>query len=236
MFSLRRHSLARSLAVFSSVSALVASTDGAIIASTDFDDTVKSGSSQTMTGVDWTGDDLVSVTPATAIETVASANAGYFTSGFGATGFAPDQNIENEGPWTATIQLTFNNGATGTLAGVAFDYAGLTNSGDTQGSNFRAQNFDIAVNGNPFDTQKLTTAVNGSISFTDTAALNTGLNLITITSSEVDGPGYNMAIDNLVFSGTVVPEPGVFALLGVAGLTLLRRRRAAWCGDREIAG
>lgn len=197
----------------------------ATIAFADFNDTVKSGGSQIMTGIDWTGDDLVSVTPATSVTTVASNNAGYFTSGFGATGFAPDQNIENEGPWTAAFELVFNGGSTGILSSVAFDYAGLNNSGGTQGTNFRPQNFDITVNGTAFDIQRQTTAVNGNLTFTGTAALTQGSNFIEIISSEVSGPGYNMGIDNLSFGGTVVPEPSVLALCGLGAFAAARRRR-----------
>jgi len=199
---------------------------GALIASANFDETVKSAASQTMTGVDWIGDDLVNVTPSTSITTAASNNAGYFTTGFGATGFAPDQNIENEGPWSATIVLTLNGASTGSLSSITFNYAGLTNTGASQGNNFRAQNFDITVNGVSYDTQHQTTAVNGSMLFTDTAALDNGANNIVITSSEVSGPGYNMGIDDLVFYGSItIPEPESLSLLGIAGLLLSRRKR-----------
>jgi len=203
-----------------------APSNAGIIAATDFNDTVKSAASQTMTGVDWTGDDLASVTASTSITTVANANAGYFTTGFGATGFAPDQNIETEGPWNATIDIVFNGSASGSLSSITFNYAGLTNSGATQGGNFRAQRFDITVNGNVYDSQKLTTAVNGALTFTAAAALNNGSNLVVITSSPVSGAGYNMGIDNLVFNGDItVPEPGSLALLGLGGLMMARRRR-----------
>ena len=193
------------------------------LAFTNFNDTVKSNASQTMTGVDW--ETASGVTANTAVTTTASNNAGYFTTGFGATGFAPDQNIENEGPWTATFEITLDTGLTGTLEAIAFDYAALTNSGTSQGTNFRPQNFDILVNGVAFDVQKQTTAVNGEISFADTAALVTGLNTIQIISSEVNGPGYNMGIDDLKFYGEVVPEPSSLALLGLGGLLITRRRR-----------
>jgi hypothetical protein len=199
------------------------SAQGALIASTNFDSTTKSAASQTMTDIVWTTDPLV--TANSSVTTLGNNDAGYFTTGFGATGFAPDQNIENEGPWIATFEITLDPGATGTLENVAFDYAGLNNSGGTQGANFRPQNFDVFVNGDSFDTQKQTEAVDGALDFTDAAALSEGLNTIVIVSTEVNGPGYNMGIDNLVFSGTVIPEPSSLALFSLAGLLGIRRRR-----------
>jgi len=197
------------------------------LAATNFDDTVKSAGSQTMTGIDWSGETLGQLTPSTSVTTVASNNAGYFTTGFGATGFAPDQNIENEGPWTATFELTLSHTASATLTSISFDYAALNNGGGSQGANFRPQNFDITVNGVAFDSQKETTAVNGDLTFTDSVAFSTGLNLVEITSSEVNGPGYNMGIDNLSFEGdvTVIPEPTVSGLVGLGLFVLARRKR-----------
>lgn len=198
-----------------------------VLAATNFDDAVKSAGSQVMTDISWTGEDLAALSPATSVETVASNNAGYFTGGFGATGFAPDQNIENEGPWVATFEFTLAPLTNVTLSNISFDYAALNNSGGSQGTNFRPQNFDLAVNGTPFDVEKQTTAVNGSLTFADSAVFNEGLNSVTITSSEVNGPGYNMAIDNLSFEGdlTVIPEPSVAGLGGNALLAFLTRRR-----------
>lgn len=192
------------------------------LASTDFNDTVKSGSSQTMTGVDW--DTASGVSANSSVTTTANNNAGYFTTGFGATGFAPDQNIENEGPWTATFELTLDPGTTGTLTAVVFDYASLTNSGAPQGS-FRAQNFDVLVNGVAFDDQKTTITKDGTLAFSDAAVLNSGLNQITVTAAGIVTTGWNMGIDNLAFYGEVVPEPSSIAILGLGGLLIARRRR-----------
>jgi len=205
------------------------STNAAIIAATDFNSTTKSASSQDMTNIAWTGDDLVAVTPSTTISTVASNNAGYFTTGFGATGFAPDQNIENEGPWTANIDIAFNGGATGSLTSVAFDIQALTNTGTPQGS-FRAQNFEVKVNGTIFDVITSNSTNTDNMVFTDVAVLNTGTNLIEITADGIVATGWNMGIDNLVFNGSVtaaVPEPSTFALaaLGLLGLGWFARRR-----------
>lgn len=212
-----------SLATASSVTTAQA----VVLAATNFDDAVKSAGSQIMTDISWTGEDLAAFSPATSVETVASNNAGYFTAGFGATGFAPDQNIENEGPWVATFEFTLAPLTNVTLSNISFDYAALTNSGASQGTNFRPQNFDLAVNGVAFDGQQQTTAVNGSLTFTGPAVLNEGLNEVTLTASEVNGPGYNMAIDNLAFEGdlSVIPEPSVAGLGGIALLAFLTRRR-----------
>lgn len=211
-----------------SAALLAGPTQAGIIAATDFDDTVKSQGTdagfQTMAGIDWTGDDLVAVTPNPSVSYAGDPGDGFFTTGFGATGFAPDQNIENQGPWAATFEIVLNGSFTGTLTSIAFDYAALNNSGASQGSNFRAQNFDITVNGNTYDAQQQTTAVNGSLVFTDAAALNNGLNTIVITSSANVTTGYNMGIDNLVFNGELVPEPTSLALLGLGGLLMTRRR------------
>lgn len=206
---------------------LLTSGRAAVLAETSFDSAVKSGSSQTMTEITWTGENLAAFTPSSSVTTAASNNSGYFTTGFGATGFAPDQNIENEGPWTATFEFTLASGTTVTLTDIFFNYAALTNSGASQGTNFRAQNFDISVNGSAFDDQKQTTAVNGSLAFTDSVAFNPGLNSVTITASEVSGAGYNMGIDNLSFEGdlTVIPEPSALVLGGLGLCALVGRRR-----------
>jgi len=83
------------------------------------------------------------------------------------------------------------------------------------------------VNGNTYDAQKQTTAVNGSLVFTDVAALNSGTNQVVITASGNVTTGYNMGIDNLTFNGSVVPEPSTLVLagLGLAGVAVFARRR-----------
>lgn len=211
-------------AIATSTALAAGSAEAAVIAATTFDDTVKSAASQTMTGIDWTGDDLVAVTANTSVTTVASADDGYFTSGFGATGFAPDQNVGSEGPWAATFELTLNGTTTGTLTGISLDYQGLTNSGSNNGGN-QSPEVTISVNGTTFDSVKTTPTIAGTLTFTDTAALVNGLNTIVITASNDTTTGYNLGIDNLTFTGTLVPEPSSLALLGLGGLCMMKRRR-----------
>jgi len=218
------------------ISALIAITtmtsQAAVILATNFDVTTKSSGSQDMTDVVWTGD--ANVTGNTTISTVASNNDGYFTTGFGATAFAPDQNIENEGPWTATIQFTIDPGFKVTFSDITFDHQMLTNNGVGQDAQDypRGAKLDVTLDGSAYGAQIVlpdTPASNsGTNTFTESRTLGAGTYSLTIKADRnTSTAGNNLGIDNLSLNGTVtaVPEPSSAALLGLGGLALILRRR-----------
>ncbi|MCH7226824.1 PEP-CTERM sorting domain-containing protein [Haloferula sp. A504] len=210
----------------------------AVIAETNFDSATKSSASETMTGIVWTGDDLVNVTPGTSASyTLLDSDAGFdpagfFTTGYGKEAFAPALNVQNTGDWAATFQFDLAAGATGTLTSISFGYQGLTNAGANQGGG-RAIPMNVTVNGTAFDATLSTSTISsgGTLSFTDSEALISGTNTIVISTDAYENKdGWNIGIDNLSFAGTiqVIPEPSVVPLLGTLGvLMLLRRRRDA---------
>ena len=123
------------------------------------------------------------------------------------------------------MELTVAAASLVSLSSITFDYRWLNNSGANQGAGHPSL-FDITVNGVVYDSQQATgNNPIGSIAFTEAKALLTGLNTVVITASEVDGPGNNIGIDNLVFNGTVIPEPSAALLLGLGALGLVARRR-----------
>ena len=127
----------KTLAAFASI-LLVGNANAAIIAATNFNSTTKSSASETMTGIVWTGDDLVNVVPSTSASyslldsDVGFNPVGFFTTGYSATAFAPDLNIQNEGDWAATFTFDVGSGYTGTLTTISFNFQGLTNTGANQ--------------------------------------------------------------------------------------------------------
>lgn len=215
---------------------LGANANAATIAATNFDAASQSDSS-TMSGIVWTGDDLVNVSASTsATYTAIEGDAGATAQGFhddsgewGETAFAPQVNIQNYADWEATFTFDLLNSYTGTLTGVSFDYQALTNTGanQTQG---RVVPVSVTVNGSTFATTLSTSSTlsSASLTFTDTAALTSGTNTIKIsTDYYTNGGGWNLGIDNLQFDGTIaaIPEPSTALLGGLGLLALLRRRR-----------
>jgi len=212
------------------ISALIAVTtmtsQAAVILATNFDVTTKSSGSQDMTDVVWTGD--ANVTGNTTISTAASNNKGYFTNvEYGATAFAPDQNIENEGPWTATIEFTIAAGYSVNLANITFDHQMLTNNGTFQGPGHGAT-FELQLDGSIYDSvltlDNVAASNSGTDTFTESRTLGAGTHTLTIKADKYTmTSGNNMGIDNLSFN--TVPEPSSAALFGLGGLALILRRR-----------
>lgn len=221
--------------------AIAPAAKAAMIAATDFDAALPNPRTSDTLGVDmltnivWTGDDLVNVSPGnSASYAVLDGDAGSTTRGFhagtwGNQGFAPDVNVQNYADWAATFTFDLLNSYTGTLSGVSFDYQGLTNSGDLQGSG-RLIDMNVTVNGTAFGGTLTTSDVlgAGSLSFTGSEALTSGTNTIKIsTDFYANTAGWNLGIDNLQFDGTLtaIPESSTSVILigGLGFLLLLRR-------------
>jgi hypothetical protein len=120
-------------------------------------------------------------------------------------------------------------------------YDWISNSGGTY------SNLSVALGGDfPF-TQLATSGGNGqelnsdagdglvvaayTLSTTQTAALSAALTAGTNVQLEFfankdDRVIIDLGVDNVVFDGSIVPEPATAALLGLGGLTMLRRRKA----------
>jgi hypothetical protein len=53
-----------------------------------------------------------------------------------------------------------------------------------------------------------------------------GSEILTLTLLQTSGEDAYLAMDNLIFSEAVIPEPTTLALLGLGGIALFRRKRA----------
>ena len=157
----------------------------------------------------------------------AGAIAGWIAVGFvnnanlAATGFTVSftgeqwRNGGNTSAQTMVLEYgignTFDAVATWTAPGGAFDFTSLVNTSTA-----------AALDGN--DQANRTTGLGGTVN----VGLATG-QTIWLRWLEVNDTGsdHGLAIDDLSFQLIPVPEPASIALLGLVGLALIRRRRAA---------
>jgi hypothetical protein len=132
--------------------------------------------------------------------------------------------VNNTGSGTASHQLTF--APTGGFAVQLNSFAlhGYYNSSETY-------DYTWSV------LSGLTTLASGTYSFTSDGTGNHPINInYTGGSGEVlvldilrtggSGSAFNIAVDNISFGQTAVPEPGAFALAGLGSLMLLARYRS----------
>jgi hypothetical protein len=127
----------------------------------------------------------------------------------------------------------WRSGGTGVTNSLYFSYSIVSANPSIDGSGFTDvasltytasafSPFQSAVNGNDFST-----AISGGVSG---ITWNPGDYLIIRWSGEdKTGQDNGLAVDNVSFSATAVPEPATWALLGLgaAGVLALRRRRAS---------
>ena len=145
----------------------------------------------------------------------------YYQAAFSGTGysdlsFAWDQTRSTTGPATWTLIMSVDGGSNWTT--LLASYAPIVNSAAPAGAG-------------TWSTTTYNAAYTSTISL-GAAADNAASIIIRMqaTVDPVNGSGVYQAggtarIDNVFINGTAVPAPGAIALLGVAGLAGLRRRR-----------
>jgi hypothetical protein len=164
---------------------------------------------------------------------VNAAFAGLFDTPNAQGHFAPDKNIDNEGPWSVTIPLTLVVPQI-QLTEVVLDWQHFNNVGVFQ-TVARPADWTVSVSGSGSGllanlTQSGVSGISGLQTFTFASPLN-------LTDAETwsvrihvigTGPGNNTGLDALTLNGTVVPEPGAAGLflLGLGLLAAVRRSRA----------
>ena len=227
-----------------SQAALLGTAHADVIASTDFDGRTLTGSSNHIaTNLNWTTNGVADPGDLVAIRTTSNdVNQALFDNTAVAQNmFAPAWNYGNNGGfWSTEVDITVLPGFDVTLTDVTFDYWALSGAALPQGVTRRAD-FIVTL----FDPTGSVVA-GGSIGSIDVVGGNNtaapvvstfgapvaltdpGTYTIQITAGEIAGvneTGNHAAIDNLVINGTVVPEPGSLALLGLGGMMIARRRR-----------
>lgn len=115
---------------------------------------------------------------------------------------------------TSPDALQFVYGFTSSVASASTRVAAL----DFQSVNQQASPTEVALNGNLAANQRFVTATISGISWANGATL-----AIAWDTTELSGQDDGLAIDDFTLSA--VPTPGSAALLGLAGLAGLRRRR-----------
>ena len=224
-----------SLLFFGAGMALVLPASAAVLLSTDF--TGRTIAGKTANNIVWTSNGLSAPSSLTAVDEVptSGAFASLFDTANAQGHFAPDKNIDNEGPWSTTTTLSVT-GATVSLESIDIDWQHFSNTGGFQGPP-RTVQWTVTVTGS---TSGL--LANGTV--VGSANANAGFNNLTFSSPlsldnsetydvrffvENNGSpvGNNTGFDGLTFNGEIVPEPSAVFLLGIGALGFGARRRRA---------
>jgi len=203
------------------------------ILSTDF--AGRSVSGKTANNITWTTNGVQDPGSLTFVpEGGAPTNTNLFDTPNAQGHFAPDINVENEGPWSVDIPIDVT--ALGVeIQDVVLDWQHFNNNGAFQGAN-RSVDWTATMTGSVSGEIGTKTAnvsgTSGIVTITfDTPLSLTGsetwvLNLHAVGS----GPGNNTGLDGINVVGlvsTVIPEPSTLAIWGLGLLSLIgwRRRR-----------
>ena len=189
-----------------------------VILSTDFAGRTVSG--DTASNITWTTNGVADPGDLTAVDVNSAAPDG---AGFDLFGddvgdsadannhFAPDLNVDNEGPWSTTFTLEVDPGQIISLDDIVLDYQQFSNGGATNPA--RPVDYTVTLtganSGQLFTQTVSTNAANGLATFTPVTPL-------TLTESELyqvtiladgSGPGNNTGLDGITINGTVTPAP-----------------------------
>lgn len=221
-----------SLATFVAVVTLGVGSAGAVtILSTDFAGRTVSG--KTASDIAWTTNGVQDPGDLTWVqEGGGPTTTSLFDTADAQGHFAPDMNIDNEGPWSASISLT-TTAPQIVLENVVLDWQHFNNGGAFQ-SVARSADWTVSVTGSLSGLLGSVTATDvNAISGTETLTFASPLSLDGSETYDVNvfvagnGPGNNTGLDAINLNGQVVPEPSglLLAAFGLSGL-LGRRRRA----------
>ncbi len=207
------------------------------ILSTDFTGRTVAGA--TASTIAWVVNGVADPGDLTAVPVGGGTFGGLFDSANAQGHFAPDRNTGNEGPWSVDIPVLVE-GSDVIVQDVVLDWQHFNNSGVFQGPS-RSVDWTAALIGSL--SGQVATITNLNVSGTSGIETLTFAAPVTLSGSETwtlqilaegsNGTGNNTGLDGINVIGFVteaaVPEPATatLALIGIAGLAMRRRRRAA---------
>lgn len=224
------------------------SADADVIASTDFDG--RSATNETASDLSWTTNGVEDPGSMSALSQSGPGTVSLFDgTSLTQNNFTPGINTGNGDTfWSTDVALTVASGFSVSVTDVTFSYVAV-NGGEALNVP-RESDFVVTLidpSGNKLESD-ITFGTSGTTSTPQTPTLTAlfdqpialeepGNYTVRIQGGDLfilnldnpigtrDETGNHTGIDNLSINGTVIPEPGSLALLGLGGLMMVRRRR-----------